>query len=59
MKHFQYSVMGHGILLRSLGWATKISGNVMFSSGPPSSYFMSGPLQRLNFIVQPILLYLP
>ena len=28
MKHFQYSVMGHGILLRSLGWTTKISGGI-------------------------------
>ena len=31
MKHFQYSVMGHGIWLRSLGWATKILGEVSFS----------------------------
>ena len=26
MKHFQYSVMGHGILLRSLGWPSKLLG---------------------------------
>ena len=38
MTHFQYSVMGHGILLRSLGWATKIFGaNIISSSGPPLS----------------------
>ena len=43
MKRFQYSVMGHGILLRSLGRATKISGEI--SSSPPanpSSYLMAG-----------------
>ena len=45
MKHFQYSVMGHGILLRSLGWATKISGKISFPPpAHPSSYFMTGPL---------------
>ena len=35
MKHFQYSVMGLGILLRSIGWATKISGEISFS--PPGT----------------------
>ena len=34
MKHFQFSVMGHGILLRSLGWATKLSAEMSYS--PPA-----------------------
>ena len=37
MKHFQYSVMGHGIMLRSLGWATKILGEISFP--PPFFHF--------------------
>ena len=42
MKRFQYSVMGHGILLRSLGWATKIFGEISFSPpAHPSSYLMT------------------
>ena len=35
MKHFQYSVMGHGILLRSLGWANKMFGEISF---PPLAH---------------------
>ena len=42
MKHFQCSVMSHGILLRSLGWAIKISAEISFSPpAHPSSYFMT------------------
>ena len=49
MKHFQYSVMSLGILLRSLGWATKNFGeNIISPSGPTSSYFMTGPLHNLG-----------
>ena len=46
MEHFQDSVMGLRILLRSLGWATKIWGEIPFPLPPghPSSYFMTGPL---------------
>ena len=41
MKHFQYSVMGHGILFRSLGWATKISEETSFSPpAHPSSHLL-------------------
>ena len=48
MTHFQYSVMGHGILLRSLGWATKISGEISFPPpAHPSSYFMTDPLPMI------------
>ena len=49
MKHFQYSVMSLGILLRSLGWVTTISGEISFSPpGHTSSYFMTGPLHNLG-----------
>ena len=52
MKHFQYSVMGHGILLRSLGWATKIAGEISFPPpAHPSSYctlWPVWPLPELN-----------
>ena len=54
MKHFQYSVMGHGILLRSLGWATKISGEISFPPpAHPTSYFMTSPLgsQMTYFLI--------
>ena len=51
MKHFQYSVMGHGVLLRSLGWATKISGEISsFPPAHPSSYFMTSPLAELQHL---------
>ena len=50
MKHFQYPVMGLGILLRSLGWVTKILGEILFSppAVPLSNYFITGPLANVN-----------
>ena len=49
MKHFQYSVMGHRILLRSLGWATKIAREISFPPpAHPSSYCTSWPVRHLQ-----------
>ena len=48
MKHFQYSVMGHGILSKSLGWVTKILGEIFSPPAHPSSCFMTSPLPGLD-----------
>ena len=53
MKHFQYSVMGLEILLKSLGWVTKISVEISFPPpAHPSSCFMTGPLYvSIHFLI--------